>query len=148
VRNMFGYQRMNAYKNIFVYILVNTFLKWPVFPSLTKTLQIKLTSEIGFHIKYVSVIIVFIQLHVYNTGTDPGFQVRGGVLKKIAPSGGRRENFGVFRVKNHDFTPKNHIFPILGGAPPPPWIRPCNTYLLLFDLERSNDFYKGALDWQ
>ena len=24
--------------------------------------------------------------------------------------------FGVFRVKNHDFTPKNHILPILGGA--------------------------------
>jgi hypothetical protein len=24
--------------------------------------------------------------------------------------------FGVFRVKNHDFTPKNHIFPILGGS--------------------------------
>jgi hypothetical protein len=24
--------------------------------------------------------------------TDPGFQVRGGVLKTIAPSGGRREN--------------------------------------------------------
>jgi hypothetical protein len=24
--------------------------------------------------------------------------------------------FGVFRVKNHDFTPKNHIFSILGGA--------------------------------
>ena len=44
----------------------------------------KFTSEIGFHIKYVSVI----QLHVYN------------------------------------------------------------SYLLLFDLERSNDFYKGALDWQ
>ena len=44
---------------------------------------------------------------IYNTdrlyaGADPGFQV-----KKI---------FGVFRVKNHDFTPKNHIFPILGGA--------------------------------
>jgi hypothetical protein len=65
---------------------------------------------------------------------DPGFQVRGGALKKIAPSGGRREKFGgisceksrfyakepyffpiaegganifgVFRVKNHDFTPK------------------------------------------
>ena len=29
------------------------------------------------------------------TGADPGFQVRGaggGALKKIAPSGGRREN--------------------------------------------------------
>jgi hypothetical protein len=24
--------------------------------------------------------------------------------------------FGVFRVKNHAFTPKNHIFPILGGS--------------------------------
>ena len=23
---------------------------------------------------------------------------------------GRHENFGVFRVKNHDFTPKNYIF--------------------------------------
>ena len=29
----------------------------------------------------------------------------------IASSGGRREMLGVFRVKNHDFTPKNHIFP-------------------------------------
>ena len=34
-------------------------------------------------------------------GADPGFQVRGGALKK---------KFGVFRVKNHDLTPKNHIF--------------------------------------
>jgi hypothetical protein len=62
----------------------------------------------------------------------------GGALEKIAPSGGRREHFwgisceksrrfyakkiiflpiaeggakivGVFRVKNHDSTPKNHI---------------------------------------
>ena len=24
--------------------------------------------------------------------------------------GGKLENFGVFRVKNHDFMPKNHIF--------------------------------------
>ena len=30
---------------------------------------------------------------------------------------GAREIFGVFRVKNHDFTPKNLIFfPILGGG--------------------------------
>jgi hypothetical protein len=27
------------------------------------------------------------------TGADPGFQVRGSVLKNIAPSGGRREHF-------------------------------------------------------
>jgi hypothetical protein len=24
--------------------------------------------------------------------------------------------YGVFRVKNHDFTPKNHIFPIAEGG--------------------------------
>ena len=54
----------------------------------------------------------------YIAGADPGFQAKGGVLKKIAPSGGRRENFGVFRVKNHDFTPKNHIFSNFRGRPP------------------------------
>jgi hypothetical protein len=42
----------------------------------------------------------------------------GGARKTIAPSG------GVFRVKNHDFTQKNHIFSNFrggGGAgfPPP-----------------------------
>ena len=74
----------------------------------------------------------------YNPEADPGFQVRGGALKKNVPSGRRREKFwgisceksrlyakkiiffpiaegganifGVFRVKNHDFTLKNHIF--------------------------------------
>ena len=49
---------------------------------------------------------------------------KGGALKKIASSGGRRENFGIFRVKNHDFTPKNQFFSNFrgggGGAPDPP----------------------------
>ena len=50
-------------------------------------------------------------------GADPGFQVTGGgALKKIAPSGGGAQNFGVFRVKNHDFTPKNHIFSNFRGG--------------------------------
>ena len=48
-------------------------------------------------------------------GADPGFKVREGALKKIAPSAGRREIFGVFRVKNHDFAPKNLIFSDCGG---------------------------------
>jgi hypothetical protein len=51
-------------------------------------------------------------------GADPGFQVRGGTLKKIAPGGGRCENFGVFCVKNHNFTPKNHIFSNFRGSAP------------------------------
>jgi hypothetical protein len=76
-------------------------------------------------------------------GADPGFQVRGGALKKncaerrealkylgyfvwkitilrkkiiffpIAEGGAKI--FGVFRVKNHDFTQKNHIFSNCGG---------------------------------
>ena len=95
---------------------------------------------------------------------DPGFQVRGGALKKIAPSRGRREIFegisceksrfyakksyfihiaeggakffGVFRVKNHDFTQKIMFFPILGeGArrvrlPPGSAPGDCGTFLV------------------
>ena len=59
-------------------------------------------------------------------GADPGFQVRGArkcwgyfvwkitILRQkiiffpIAEEGAK--NVGVFRVKNHDYTPKNHIF--------------------------------------
>ena len=48
-------------------------------------------------------------------GADPGFQVRSGAHKNNTPSGGRREHIGVFRVKNHDFTPKNLIFSNCGG---------------------------------
>ena len=126
--------------------------------------------------------ITMIRIHNTNSGADPGFQVRGGALKTIWPSGGRCEKFwgiscektrfyakksysfqlrrearkmlgyfvwkitilrqkiiffpiaeggaknvGVFRVKNHDFTQKNHIFSNFRGGMHrvhPPWIRP------------------------
>jgi hypothetical protein len=59
----------------------------------------------------ISYKVLYLSLFFWSfSGADPGFQVRWGALKKNAPSGGRRENFGVFRVKNHDYTPKNHIF--------------------------------------
>ena len=49
----------------------------------------------------------------HHPGADPGFQVRGGgggALKKIAPSGGRRENFwGISYEKSRFYAP-----------PPPP----------------------------
>ena len=49
--------------------------------------------------------------HLHNTGADPGFQVRGGVhLKKLRRAEGGAKIFGVFRLKNHDFVPKNLIF--------------------------------------
>ena len=44
-----------------------------------------------------------------NQGRIQDFNLGGGALKKIAPSGGRREKFGVFRVKIHDFTPIKQI---------------------------------------
>ena len=54
---------------------------------------------------------------------DPGFQVEGGDLKKLRRAEGGAKIVGVFRVKNHDFTPKNHIFSNFRGrapgAPPP-----------------------------
>ena len=40
----------------------------------------------------------------------------GAHLKKLRRAEGGAKIFGVFRVKNHDFTPKSHIFPILGEA--------------------------------
>jgi hypothetical protein len=44
-------------------------------------------------------------------GADPGFQVRrGGVLKKIAPSGGRRENFGGISCEKSRFYAKKSYF--------------------------------------
>jgi hypothetical protein len=63
-----------------------------------------------------------------STGVDPGFQVIGGGfahLKKIAPSGGRRENCWVISCEKSRFYAKKIIFvPILrgegaSGAPPP-----------------------------
>jgi hypothetical protein len=72
-------------------------------------------------------------IHPLLTRADPGFQVRGvgAHLKKLGPAEGGAKLFGVFRVKNHNFTPKNNIFSNFRGAragfaPPPPWIRPCN----------------------
>ena len=90
-------------------------------------------------LSYVMCLLIVTLLY---SGADPGFQVSGGPLKTIAPSGGRREivwgisceksrfysknhifsNCGGRREncwgiswKNHDFTPKNHIFSNCGG---------------------------------
>jgi hypothetical protein len=48
---------------------------------------------------------------IYSPRADPGFQVRRRAhLKKLRRAEGGANIFGVFRVKNPDFTPKNHIF--------------------------------------
>jgi hypothetical protein len=65
-------------------------------------------------------------------------------LKKLCRAEGGAKFFWVFRVKNHDFTPKNLIFSNFrgGGAP---WIRPCDVPSLLTTLQtimlhKSPDF--------
>jgi hypothetical protein len=61
--------------------------------------------------------------------------MQGAHLKKLRRAEGGAKMFGVFRVKNHDFTPKkNHIFSnFRGGAPPPgstPGMRLLSSFLL------------------
>jgi hypothetical protein len=80
---------------------------------------------------------------------DAGFQVRGAHLKKLRRAEGGAKMFGVFRVKNHDFTPKNLIFSNFRGGVRrvrplyPPlylrtiWINRFNPAILLF-LSQNN----------
>ena len=50
-------------------------------------------------------------------GRIQDFMLGGGAhLKKLRRAEGGAKIFGVFRVKNHDFTPKNLIFPIAEGG--------------------------------
>ena len=51
------------------------------------------------------------------SGADPGFQVRGGALKKLRRAGGGANIFGVFRVKKITILRQKIIFfPIFWGA--------------------------------
>ena len=68
------------------------------------------------------------------TGANPGFRVRGAHFKKLRRAEGGVKLVWVIRVKNHDFTPKNHIFFNFrggGGAPPSPPLDP--------PLQKMND---------
>ena len=59
---------------------------------------------------------------------------KGAHLKKLRRAEGDAKIFGVFRVKNHDFTPKNHIYSnFRGGARRvrPPLNPPLHCDLLL-----------------
>ena len=55
-------------------------------------------------------VLIIVSTH-WLTGADPGFQVRGGALKKIASSGGRRENFwGISCEKSRFYAKKSYFF--------------------------------------
>ena len=52
----------------------------------------------------------------HTQGRIQDFKLRGAHLKKLHRAEGGVKNVGVFRVKNHDFTSKNHIFSNFRGA--------------------------------
>ena len=56
-------------------------------------------------------------LYHHTQGRIQDFKLGGGAhLKKLRRAKGGANIFGVFRVKNHDFTPKNHIFSNFRGG--------------------------------
>jgi hypothetical protein len=80
-------------------------------------------------------------------GRIQDFKLGEGALKKLRRAEGGANIFGVFRVKNHDFTPKNLIFSNFRGGSAPvihyrfharnrrwrPFVLPKHlVYLLLF----------------
>jgi hypothetical protein len=53
----------------------------------------------------------------HHSGADPGVKVKGGALKKIAPSGGRHENYWGISCEKSRFYAKNLLFfPIAEGG--------------------------------
>jgi hypothetical protein len=57
------------------------------------------------------IVCVILLLSVIYPGADPGFQVGGGPHRKIAPSGGRRENFwGISCEKSRFYPQKLYCF--------------------------------------
>ena len=61
-------------------------------------------------------------VYIHNRGGSRFSSQGGGTLKKIVRAEGGANIFGVFRVKNHDFRPKNHIFSNFRGGTC--WVRP------------------------
>jgi hypothetical protein len=74
------------------------------------TLSIILENFSVFTFFLIYLFIYFVYDHGKNkqkSGADPGFQVRGGALKKIAPSGGKRENcWGISCEKSRFYAKK------------------------------------------
>ena len=73
------------------------------------------------------------------SGRIQDFKLVGMDLKKFRRAEGGAKIFGVFRVKNHDFIPKNHIFSNFnggGGAPgPPPGYAPGTSIQKLINID-------------
>ena len=70
------------------------------------------------------------------SGADPRCQVRGADLKKLRRAEGGANILGVFRVKNHDFTPTNYIFSNFMGGGAHPGSVPGASIQKLINIDR------------
>ena len=79
--------------------------------------------------------------------TDPGFQVRGGALKQIAPSGGGRDNFWGISYEKSRFNAKKIMFSNFreGPPPPPPLDPPLRSICLSLSISNSFPVYVHAV---
>ena len=71
--------------------------------------------------------IMFEKIQCYQ-GRIQDFKLGGAHLKKLRRAEGGAKNFGVFRVKKHDFTPKNHILSNCGGRREKVWGISCENH--------------------
>ena len=85
-----------------------------------------------------------------NQGRIQDFKLEEAYFKKLLQAEGGTKIFGVFRVKNHDFTPKKNIFSNFRGGgmhqvcPPldPPLIIPVSTFIAAINLHRFSDLFQ------
>jgi hypothetical protein len=80
-------------------------------------------------------------------GRIQDFKLGGGAsLKKLRQAGGGAKIFGVFRVKNHDFTLQNLFFSNFkggrGGTGCAPWISLCHSTISKFMQNAINDIFE------
>jgi hypothetical protein len=71
-------------------------------------IQVKFTK-----ISYIGTLFKF---SLYMIPVYSGFSLDRLYCSQPCPAEGGTIFWGVFRVKNHDFMPKNHVFSILGGV--------------------------------
>ena len=76
-----------------------------------RKLYVMLTISLVHYSRFQPLHLPVKQKEGINQGRIQDFKLGGSHFKKLRRAeGGRRENVWVFRVKNHDFTPKNLIF--------------------------------------
>jgi hypothetical protein len=74
-----------------------------------------LLDALNQYVEKLNIVLKTFKKKIDNQGRIQDFKLGGAHLKKLRRAEGSAKVFGVFRVKNHDFTPKNHIFSNCGG---------------------------------